>query len=63
MGRDHTAGAKRRVFRVVAVVVIVAVAGTIVTVIVGDGTMGRSATSLVGLLLAVLAGLVPAMKA
>jgi hypothetical protein len=54
----HTAGAKRRVFRVVAIVVILAVAGTIVTVIVGDGTMGRSATSLVGLLLAVLAPLI-----
>src|SRR4029077_6433347 len=54
----HTAGAKRRVFPVVALVVIVAVVGTIVTVIVGDGTIGRSATSLVGLLLAVLAPLV-----
>jgi hypothetical protein len=54
----HTAGAKRRVFRVVAIVVFVAVVGTIVTVILGDGTMGRSATSLVGLLLAVLAPLV-----
>ncbi|MFL5650970.1 MAG: potassium channel family protein [Chloroflexota bacterium] len=54
----HTAGARKRVFRIVALVVIVAVVGTIVTVIVGDGTMGRSATSLVGLLLAVVAPLV-----
>jgi hypothetical protein len=54
----HTAGAQRRIFRIVAIVVFLAVAGTIVTVIVGDGTMGRSATSLVGLLLAVLAPLV-----
>ena len=54
----HTAGARRRVFRVVAIVVVLAVAGTIVTVIVGDGTMGRSATSLVGLMLAVVAPLV-----
>jgi hypothetical protein len=54
----HTAGAQRRVFRVAAIVVVLAVAGTIVTVILGDGTIGRSATSLVGLLLAVLAPLV-----
>ena len=54
----HTAAAQRRIFRIVAIVVFLAVAGTIVTVIVGDGTMGRSATSLVGLLLAVLAPLV-----
>jgi hypothetical protein len=54
----HTAGARKRVFRIVAFVVIVAVVGTIITVIVGGGTMGRSATSLVGLLLAVVAPLV-----
>jgi len=54
----HTAGARKRVFRIAAIVVILAVAGTIVTVLVGDGTMGRSATSVVGLLLAVVAPLV-----
>src|SRR3954452_5926399 len=42
----HTAGARKRVSRIVAFVVIIAVVGTIITVIVGHGTMGRSSTSL-----------------
>ena len=54
----HTAGARRRIYRIAAVVVVAAVVSTFVAVIAGDETIGRSATSLVGLLLAVLAPLV-----
>jgi lysylphosphatidylglycerol synthetase-like protein (DUF2156 family) len=54
----HTAGARRRIYRVALIVVIVAIVGTVVTVVLGDVTVGRSATSLVGLLLATVAPLV-----
>ena len=55
----HTAGAQKRIYRVAAVVlVIAAIVGTVVAVVFGDGTMGRSATSVVGLFLAVVAPLV-----
>jgi hypothetical protein len=54
----HTAGARRRSFRTAAVIVTAAVLGTGLAVVLGDAAFGRSAASLVGLLLAVVAPLV-----
>ncbi len=54
----HTAGARRRSFRTAAVVVTAAVLGTAAAVVLGDSEVGRTAASLVGLLLAIVAPLV-----
>ncbi len=54
----HTAGARKRPFRIAAVIVTLAVLGTAIALIAGDAQIGRSAASLVGLLLAVVAPLV-----
>ena len=54
----HTAGARKGTFRTAAVIVILAVLGTGIALVAGDDEIGRSAASLVGLLLAIVAPLV-----
>lgn len=54
----HTAGSRRHTYRIAAVIVTLAIVGTALAVVLGDPDVGRSAASLVGLLLAVVAPLV-----
>ena len=54
----HTAGARKRIYRVAVVTVVLAVLGTAIALALGDDELGKSAASLVGLLLAVVAPLI-----
>jgi hypothetical protein len=54
----HTAGARKRIYRLAVVIVVLAILGTAIALALGDDDLGRSAASLVGLLLAVVAPLI-----